>query len=221
MLTVQSCLLLSIIRRRGSCFSANKTHSTDGTDHHCDILVGADGIRSVLRKTILGEDDPATSPRNSGWWAVWTLQPYQEARSLLGEERTNIDDPREYIWVGNGTFLMHNVLSDGQLVQLVLTGHDQQEVDGAKWQRAVSAETLRDLFQGSLPHLKNAIEEVSLKRTLLQISLWPCFTLCTNEICSCFANNLNSPPYICGIIRTPGLMSLDLSVYCKSGLPLH
>lgn len=164
--TVQSRFPDVHLGRRGSWFSTKKLHSADGTNHHCDILVGADGIRSVVRRTILGEDDPATSPRNSGWWAVWTLQPYQEARSLLGEERTNIDDPREYIWVGNGTFLMHNVLSDGQLVQLVLTGHDQQEVDGAKWQRTVPAETLRELFRGSLPHLKNAIEKVSINPTL-------------------------------------------------------
>lgn len=94
---------------------------------------------------------------------MWTLQPSQEARSLLGEERTNIDDPREYIWVGDGTFLMHNVLSNGQLVQFVLTGHDHQEVDGKNWRRTVSAEMLRELYRSSLPHLKYAVDKVRTK----------------------------------------------------------
>lgn len=99
-------------------------------------------------------------PRNSGWWAVWTLQPYEEARSLLGKERTDIDDPREYIFVGDGTFLMHNVLSGGELVQFVITNHDGDEVGGAKWQRTVSADEIRELYQASLPHLANAVDKV-------------------------------------------------------------
>ncbi|OAX78600.1 hypothetical protein ACJ72_07090 [Emergomyces africanus] len=41
-------------------------HFTDGTTRECGILVGADGIHSTVRKIILGEDDPAVSPRNAG-----------------------------------------------------------------------------------------------------------------------------------------------------------
>lgn len=129
--------------------------------HDCDILIGADGIRSVVRKLILGQDDPAALPRNSGWWAVWTLQPYGEARSLLEEDRTDINDPREYIFIGDGTFLMHNVLSDGELVQFVITNHDEDQVGGDKWQRTVSSEDIRRLFRDSLPHLSNAVDKVS------------------------------------------------------------
>lgn len=134
--------------------------SSDGTTHDCDILVGADGIRSVVRGVILGQEDPAALPRNSGWWAVWTLQPYEEARSLLGEDRTDINDPREYIFIGDGTFLMHNVLSGGELVQFVITNHDEDEVGGSKWQRTVLADKIRELYQGSLPHLSNAVDKV-------------------------------------------------------------
>ncbi|KAI0450742.1 hypothetical protein F5B21DRAFT_507928 [Xylaria acuta] len=54
-------------------------HFSDGTIHHCDILIGADGIRNTVRKLILGEHDPAASPRNTGVWMVMTLEPYAEA----------------------------------------------------------------------------------------------------------------------------------------------
>lgn len=64
-------------------------HFTDGTTHECDILVGADGIHSTVRKLILGADDPATSPRNTGLWIVMTLQPYARRATLL--------DPR--LWI--------------------------------------------------------------------------------------------------------------------------
>lgn len=110
-----------------------------------------------MRKTILGADDPAASPRNSGWWAVWTLQPYEEARHFLIE--ADIEDPREHIWVGDGTFLMHNILSGGELVQFILTAHTPGQVGGESWQTTLSAETLRDLYKGWPSHLRNAIEK--------------------------------------------------------------
>ncbi|KAH9884877.1 salicylate hydroxylase [Xylariomycetidae sp. FL2044] len=54
-------------------------HFADDTTHKCDILIGADGIHSVVRKIILGDEDPAASPNNAGWWAVMALKPYADA----------------------------------------------------------------------------------------------------------------------------------------------
>ncbi|RYP43458.1 hypothetical protein DL770_011673 [Monosporascus sp. CRB-9-2] len=74
-----------------------RLHFADGTTHECDILVGAEGIYSTVRKFILGEGDPAAFPRNTGSWAVMTLKPYAEARASIGERPVDIEDAREYI----------------------------------------------------------------------------------------------------------------------------
>ncbi|KAI0146124.1 hypothetical protein GGR57DRAFT_479581 [Xylariaceae sp. FL1272] len=131
----------------------------DGTTHDCDILVGADGIHSTVRKYVLGEDDPAAHPRNTGLWLVMTLQPYDKARASFGADLVDRNDAREYSWVGNGTYILHNVLSDGQLVQLVI-GSSDDDAPSDQWRRSVSADEIRKLYAGWPTELRKAVNEL-------------------------------------------------------------
>ncbi|KAI1327713.1 hypothetical protein F5Y16DRAFT_184249 [Xylariaceae sp. FL0255] len=140
-------------------------HFQDGSSHDCDILIGADGIRSTVRKLILGEDDPATSPTNSGMWCVMTLQPYVEIQKLLGESLVNSKEAYEYSWVGNGSFIMHNVLSNGELCQFVIGSSDEEVVSSSlgEWQRTVSADEIKKLYANWPANLRGAVEELLCK----------------------------------------------------------
>lgn len=81
-------------------------HFADGTTHACDVLIGADGIHSVVRKIILGAEDQAATPVSAGWFHAISLQPYETMREILGDHFVNLDDAREWGWFGNGTFMM-------------------------------------------------------------------------------------------------------------------
>lgn len=135
-------------------------HFADGSTHGCDALIGADGIHSRVRGLVLGDGDAAVRPRNSGWWAIMGLKPYAAAQACLGERLVHAEDPRQYGWTGEGAYLMHDVLSGGQLVQLVACGMDEDARGSDRWQTTLSADEIREHFRGWPAHLRKAIEEV-------------------------------------------------------------
>lgn len=133
----------------------------DGSTHECDILVGADGIHSTVRKYVLGENNPAAQPRNAGWWAIMALKPYELARASIGNGPVNIEDAREHMWIGDNTYLMHNVLNQGQLVQVILSVRDDDAKGSDQWHRMVSTDQITSSYKDWPDHLQKAIDEVS------------------------------------------------------------
>lgn len=137
-------------------------HFTDGSTHECDILVGADGIHSTVRKLILGEQDPASQPRNTGFWVIMILSPYEKAHNVLEKAFMDADDPHEYVWLGNDQMIMHNVLENGSLAQFVVGSIDPDAKGKSDlWQRKVSSEELTKFFDQGTPGLNKAVKEVS------------------------------------------------------------
>lgn len=132
---------------------------SDGTTHVCDVLIGADGIRSFVRKHILGESDPAVNPRSAGFYVLWMMRPYEQARKILGEDLVNKDDHRELVWLSDGSVIMHNISDGGKQVQFVACVYDPSSAGGDEWMKPADIEAEKKTFTHWPPKFRDALSE--------------------------------------------------------------
>ncbi|KAF1999562.1 FAD/NAD(P)-binding domain-containing protein [Amniculicola lignicola CBS 123094] len=136
----------------------------DGTVFHADAVVGADGVRGYVRCHVLGKDHPAVPAKVAGFWDARSLIPMQKAKALLGEEYFEID--RQYGWIGEGGFIMHDVLDGGDTVQCVVCGivGEGDEWAEGEWSKPLDRAALeKALEEWTDTPLKKGIVEAMLQ----------------------------------------------------------
>jgi salicylate hydroxylase len=118
---------------------------SDGSEEHADLLIGADGIHGFVRKYVLGDEHPATDAKFAGFWDCRSLVPFEKAKELLGEEYFKED--RQYGWIGDGAFLLHDVLDNGKTVQCVaaIFSDENRGFENSKsWKTPIDRKKLED-----------------------------------------------------------------------------
>ncbi|KAK4508757.1 hypothetical protein PRZ48_002496 [Zasmidium cellare] len=120
----------------------------NGSMHECDVLIGAGGIGSFVRKYVLGEDDPAVKPQLTGWYSIRAMVPYEQAREVLGPDLIDLDRPREVAWLGDGTWIMHNISDGGRLALFVTCIWGPETVQRDTWMREIDVEVETKKFEG-------------------------------------------------------------------------
>lgn len=185
--------------------ASKKESCTDLADCDASVLIGADGIRSTVRKIILGEQDPAADPTNTGWWAIMTLQPYDKARASIGAASVDVEEAQEHSWIGDNVFLLHNILSHGQIVQFSVCTKDEDAKGTDQWQKSVSAAEVESTFthHNHPPHLNKAVREVGRSNNY-NVKVQKARA---DESYSCSATSRNSEPSTCGSTCPPAPIS--------------
>ncbi|TGJ82858.1 hypothetical protein E0Z10_g5905 [Xylaria hypoxylon] len=94
----------------------------DETVHQFEAVIGADGIFSSVRDYVLGGREAAKghSASPAHFWDCRNVVPFDKAKAILGDEHFKLD--RQYSWVGDEAFLMHDVLENRTMVQCVISG---------------------------------------------------------------------------------------------------
>lgn len=82
----------------------------DGSTATADVLIGCDGVHSVVRKYLLGPDHPAVGPKNhDGWQWVTRNMPAEEVLELNGGLLDYIP-----IFCGYGSFMVSGSIHYGK-----------------------------------------------------------------------------------------------------------
>lgn len=127
----------------------------DGTDYHCDILIGADGIKSSIRNYVLSAlGEPLEHPRFTGTCAYRGLIDSEQLRSAYrrhGIDEHLIDVPQMYL--GLDAHILTFPIKQGRIINVVAFVSDRSS-NAPTWPKdkpwvsnATQAELLRD-FEG-------------------------------------------------------------------------
>ncbi|KAI1395720.1 salicylate hydroxylase [Hypoxylon fuscum] len=142
----------------------------DGTIDEFDAVIGADGIFSSVRSYVLQDDADRLAASPAGFWDCRNLVSLERAKAVLGEELFEVD--RQYGWVGDGGFLMHDVLENRTMVQCVVSAVENSPTRNRK--RALTRQTLTQTLSSWLdgPIAKGMIELALEEDDLHGYSQW-------------------------------------------------
>ena len=128
---------------------------SDGSSHSCDLLIGADGIKSSIRDHVLaGLGAPLAQPRYSGTTAYRGLIDSQVLRAAYRERGLDehlIDVPQMYL--GVDAHILTFPVKQGRLINVVAFISDRSQAEpewpaGQPWVRNASQAEMLQAFNG-------------------------------------------------------------------------
>lgn len=130
--------------------------ASDGRTFDADVTIGADGLHSVLRQSIVGDD-----PVPSGYVAYRGTVPIED----VPEEDRELQDV--VVWVGPGWHLVQYRLRAGKVLNQVAVFESPSFLRGEPDFGGI--EELESIFQGCHPRVRGAIENLGKQRR------WPLY----------------------------------------------
>jgi salicylate hydroxylase len=140
---------------------------SDGARHEGAALIGAEGLWSRIRETIVGDG----KPRVSGHIAYRAVLPRSEVPDDLWS-------PSVVLWGGEKRHLVHYPLRRGELYNLVAVFHSQRYEEG--WDAYGDTAELNERFAGAAP---------PVRRLLDKIDSWRMWVLCDREPVKIWSRN--------------------------------
>lgn len=124
----------------------------DGTTFNCDYVIGADGIRSVVRDYVLmSQNKPLVHPQFSGTWAYRGIVRYQDFRDLIIKHNFDVEiaDVPQMFLAKDGHILTFPI-GKGELINIVAFQSDRANTqldENTPWTKSVEKKQMMEDFK--------------------------------------------------------------------------
>ncbi|KAI9665458.1 MAG: hypothetical protein M1831_001600 [Alyxoria varia] len=150
----------------------------DGTYVDADAVIGTDGVKSKIRQTLLGPDNPDSYPKYSGEFGYRSLVNMDEAVEVLGEDFAKNGN----VNIGDGALTTTYPVEDGTMFNIV-AARDQPTWESSDWVLPANKETIQEEFKDTGSKMQDV---VSLLKDPQKWSLWhhpSTPTFCKGRLC--------------------------------------